>query len=182
MVENILFFYSQHSITAIIAIKSFIKNKLGYNYIKFAILFISIYFFSIDGDYGKGLFLKTYETIKLFSYSYDSSADFYKEISKIGINDYTKISDLNISTNNDNDNVYIILESFENTYFDTTFSSIVPYMQKLKENWNYIDIKQNIGSNWTSGSFYTLLTGMPAFFGGDANTIFQSSYKKKNTI
>ena len=178
-----LFFCSNFFYQQLVVLARFlfflIQNKIKFIYVKFIILFISLLFFFKNGEYSQGLLLRTFETIKLLSYSYDSSNSFYDEILDLGITQYTETKKLNISTKNNKDNVFIILESFETAFFDTTFSHILPYINNLKKDWNFIDIKQNIGSNWTVGSLYTLFTGMPAFFGGGyGNSIFKTAYKK----
>lgn len=75
--------------------------------------------------------------------------------------------------------IVISLESFERSFLSGKFASLTPNLQKLRKEWNYTDIKQNYGSGWTSGSLYTSLTGFPAYFGVQGNTIFQKAYESK---
>ena len=72
--------------------------------------------------------------------------------------------------------IIISMESIEQGFLNEKHSSITPNLNKLKSRWNYLNIKQNCGSGWTSGALYTYLTGFPAFFGAQGNSIFQKSY------
>ncbi|MCF4102112.1 sulfatase-like hydrolase/transferase [Gillisia sp. M10.2A] len=72
--------------------------------------------------------------------------------------------------------IVISLESLERGYLENKYSSLTPNLNKLKKEWNYSEMKQNLGSNWTSGSIYTSLTGFPAFFGVERNSVFQKAY------
>lgn len=72
--------------------------------------------------------------------------------------------------------IVISLESLEKAFLGGKFSDLTPNLQRLKNNWNYYDLNENHGSNWTSGSLYTCLTGFPAYFGTEGNEIFQNTY------
>ena len=60
--------------------------------------------------------------------------------------------------------IIISLESYEKGYLDSSMSNISPNLRQLKKEWTYFDMIPNAGSNWTSASLYTSLTGLPAFF------------------
>ena len=76
--------------------------------------------------------------------------------------------------------IVISLESIERSYLtEDKFKELTPNLRLLKNKWNYINLEQNYGSDWTSGSLYTYLTGFPSFFGLYGNSIFQSSYDSK---
>ena len=76
--------------------------------------------------------------------------------------------------------IVISLESFETAFLNHPDTSITSYFRKLKKNWNYFEIHQNLGSNWTAGSLYTLMTGFPALFGSKHNsTFFSNSFSSK---
>lgn len=72
--------------------------------------------------------------------------------------------------------IVISMESIERAFLNGKYSHLTPNLNKLKKEWNYVDMEQNTGSGWTSGSLYTYLTGFPAFFGHHENKIFQSTY------
>lgn len=72
--------------------------------------------------------------------------------------------------------IIISLESFELAFLeDEKFSKLTPNLRKLKSEWDFLKVYENHGSDWTSGSLYTSLTGLPAFFGLNGNNIFQNS-------
>ena len=75
-----------------------------------------------------------------------------------------------------NNIIIISMESLEKGYLNEKYSPITPNLKNLKDNWNYINMEQNGGSEWTSGSLYTCLTGFPAYFGAQGNSIFQTAY------
>lgn len=74
-------------------------------------------------------------------------------------------------------NILIIsMESLERGLLSKKYEHLTPNLNRLKKKWNAIDIYQNEGSSWTSGSLYTMMTGFPAFFGLDPNESFNDSY------
>lgn len=73
--------------------------------------------------------------------------------------------------------IIISMESLEMGFLKGKFASLTPNLQRLMKYWNFYPVQQNFGSEWTSGSLYTYLTGFPAFFGGHANEIFETAYK-----
>ena len=161
-----------------------VKKKYNINFGKINIMYafttfylVSIIFFSFEGKYdNKGLLLKTIETISFFTTNNNSS--FQKSLDEIGINNYVGLDSISAVGNN-KDIIIISLESFEAAYLTENFSHLTPFLNRLKNEWYYYDMKQNIGSNWTSGSLYTMFTGIPSFFGRIHNSIFQTAYKKE---
>ena len=73
--------------------------------------------------------------------------------------------------------IIISMESLEMGFLKGKFASLTPNLQRLMKYWSFYPVQQNFGSEWTSGSLYTYLTGFPAFFGGHANEIFETAYK-----
>jgi len=71
--------------------------------------------------------------------------------------------------------IIVSLESFERSFLEGKFADLTPNMQQLRKDWSYIDMQQNYGSEWTSGALYTCLTGFPAFFGANGNTVFKNT-------
>jgi lipoteichoic acid synthase len=155
-------------------------NKISF---KIKILFyivsiiISLKIFIFESKYNKkGIILKTIETISFFGTNNEYS--FQKSLKLLGMNDYTGLDQL-IASGNGKDFIIFSLESFEATFLTEKFSELTPFIQKLKNDWFYYNMNQNIGSNWTSGSLYTMFTGIPSFFATKHNSIFQSGYKKE---
>ena len=98
---------------------------------------------------------------------------------KYNMSDY--ITPDHIKCSSGNNIIVISMESLEKAFLNGKYASLTPNLNKLKNKWQYIEIKQNIGSSWTSGSLYTYLTGFPAFFGLPGNSIFQTAYNSNIT-
>ncbi len=100
--------------------------------------------------------------------------NFHDILEENGMSNYISPSQIEASAGK---NIIVIsLESLERGYLEGEYSSLTPNLNKLKNDWNYIKMNQNSGSNWTSGSIYTSLTGFPAFFGIERNNVFQKAY------
>ncbi len=105
----------------------------------------------------------------------NNSNDFKSTLAKYGMSDYVSPNELKASSSGKNI-IIISMESLEKGYLNGEFKSVTPNLNKLKNQWTYIDLEENPGSNWTSGSLYTLLTGFPGFFGTFHNGIFKDVY------
>ncbi len=100
--------------------------------------------------------------------------NFSEILEENGMSNYISPSQIEASAGK---NIIVIsLESLEHGYLEGEFSSLTPNLNQLKNDWNYVKMNQNSGSNWTSGSIYTSLTGFPAFFGIERNNVFQKAY------
>jgi len=105
--------------------------------------------------------------------------DFKETLNRNKIFDYITPNEIKISKGN---NIIVIsMESLERAFLNGKFTSLTPNLNRLKNCWNYFDLEQNKGSEWTSGSLYTYLTGFPAFFGVHGNSIFQTAYNSNIT-
>ena len=136
--------------------------RLGMVFISLTLIFYTINKSSIISD-----------TNTLFSIAYSNANPFQETLISLNMTDYVVPENVkSIATKN---LVVISLESLESSFLKEPYKQLTPELSRLKEEWTYIPIKQNIGSDWTSGSIYTMLTGIPAFFGVQANTIFKSS-------
>jgi len=154
------------------------KQKSDYSTItilKYFFLFFSIFIMTGSSNYEKkGLINKSYNFIKYLYISRDSKT-FNESLTALGMNDYKNHNELRVS--NGKKNIIVIsLESFEKAYLHNKLSHLTPNLSNLKNNWQYIDIEQNDGSDWTNGALYTLITGLPAYFGTHHNSIFTGSY------
>ena len=115
-----------------------------------------------------------YAARQLFSMYDTDTSGFEEALQKVGMESYTQPQDLRAEPGK---NIIILsLESLERGYLSDTINPLTPGLLHLKENWTYLDLEQNYGSNWTCASLYTLLTGFPAYFGLSGNTIFQEVY------
>lgn len=143
-------------------------------------IFIALFFLSLVGmSTRKGVFPKTGELIRLFSY--DNNASYAENIKALGLQKTIAISDLEVTSKNNKNIIILSLESFEKGYLSPKMAHLTPNLRKLKnsEDWSFIEINENEGSKWTSGSLYTTLTGYPAFFGGEHNHLFYYLYNSK---
>lgn len=129
--------------------------------------------------FSKSSFIEDTQTLSSIIYSKKPDSNFNDILEKHSITNYTLPHELEAKKGK---NIIIIsLESFEKGFLDHKFRSTTPNLQRLKKEWSYLDIHQNPGSNWTSGSLYTLLTGFPAFFGVEHNEIFQNTFHSEIT-
>lgn len=111
--------------------------------------------------------------LPIFTYN-NNTEDFDRVLKKYNMSDYVKPNEIECSAGN---NIIIIsMESLERGFLSEKFASLTPNLNQLKQEWNYFDLHPNKGSNWTSGSLYTCLTGFPAFFGYKGNDVFKSVY------
>lgn len=73
----------------------------------------------------------------------------------------------------------ISLESIEQGFLQTPLAELTPNLTRLSQQWTYFDqVPPLKGSDWTAGSMYTLLTGLPALFNQshfNNNHVFQGS-------
>ena len=150
-----------------------IDNRLSsYKLLIATILVASGVYMSLD----RGVF---FEANRLFSmYTTNSSSGFYKLASKLKLN-FTPVSKVEASIKERKNIIILSLESFEKGYLSDKMKHLTPNLRKLKanENWSYFEVNENEGSKWTSGSLYTVLTGLPAFFGSEHNSIFHNFYQ-----
>lgn len=72
--------------------------------------------------------------------------------------------------------IVLSLESLERGYLESPFEELMPNSQEIAKNHTYLKMEAQAGSSWTSGSMYTAITGVPAYFKtSNPNKIFQSA-------
>lgn len=163
-----IFYYSHIFLLKNSILKRIKKGFLRGAYTMSILLILTMLIFKSD-------FIKDSKT--LFSIVNTNNNNFEKVLQENNLNNYTKPSELKAKKGN---NIIVIsLESIERSFLNKKFSHLTPSLNKLKENWSYFDLEQNEGSGWTTGALYTMMTGFPAFFGIEGNSIFQSSYDSK---
>ena len=92
--------------------------------------------------------------------------------------DYTFTNQLEVTKGK---NIIVIsLESYEKGYLQENFKTLTPNLQRLKSNYQYFDMNQNDGGQWTTGSMYTYLTGVPMYLKG-ANNALENVVESKLT-
>jgi Sulfatase len=140
--------------------------------VKFLLIFTSL----ILLNFNKGVIPTSSELFKILN---SEEKDFTEALNAIGIDNY--ITPDNLKVNGGKNIVIISLESLEKGYLSDKMAQLTPSLRALKKNWNYYDMQENSGSDWTSGSLYTYLTGFPAFFNVNQNSIFQTAYQTNIT-
>ena len=155
-----------------VKIKKIIKFKKSY-------FLLLLTFFLIIFLPNKGIIKKLYEVNTVFSKSilYKNKND--KENNSIQYENFIKDSQLNkliskksLDAENKFNIIYIMLESFDYGLIKG-LKEITPNLNNLVEKWNFHKISEIDGCNWTVGSIYCLMTGLPSFFPFEKNKIFQ---------
>lgn len=95
-----------------------------------------------------------------------------------------KKQQLLVETTSGKNIIIISLESLERGYLHPSNKHITPFLQSLKESWNYTDMQITSGCTFTSASLYASLTGLPSFFAGYGNNYFHgaTNYKLINLL
>lgn len=75
--------------------------------------------------------------------------------------------------------IVIVLESMEKGLLEENFAHLTPNLRRLAQDWSFSDMNQIEGGSWTSGSLYTMMTGIPAFFRAPGNNKFLGSSGSK---
>ncbi|WP_193316047.1 sulfatase-like hydrolase/transferase [Flavicella marina] len=124
----------------------------------------------------KGVLFEANKLLQLYNTSTDFS---YKEIASRLKLKTTEIKDVEAFSAHKKNVIILSLESFEKGYLSDKMKHLTPNLRRLKTNndWTYFEVNENEGSKWTSGSLYTTLTGYPAFFGSEHNSIFQTFHQ-----
>ena len=118
-------------------------------------------------------------SIELMSMLDAKEESIQKTLHNLGFKEYTFPKDL---TAEKGKNIIVLsLESLEKGYLDGRLAHLTPNLNALKKEWNYYNMTPSKGSEWTSGSLYTSLTGLPAYFGVQGNSIFQKAYHSNIT-
>jgi glycerophosphoryl diester phosphodiesterase len=121
--------------------------------------------------FNMGILSNAYSVIKIMA---SNESSFKASLHNLNINNYVSASEVNAVKGK---NIIVIsLESFEKGYLSDAKDHLTPNMRSLARRWNYFDMSQTPGNGWTSGSLYAVLTGLPSYFKGDGNAVFQESY------
>ncbi|WP_055445246.1 sulfatase-like hydrolase/transferase [Lacinutrix himadriensis] len=98
---------------------------------------------------------------------------------KIDEKDYVYAKDLKAEKGK---NIVVIsLESYERGFLEDDLKKLTPNLNAFKNKYSFFNMNQGDGSEWTTGSMYTYLTGTPMFFKGQGNSIFQNAVASKIT-
>ncbi len=104
---------------------------------------------------------------------------FHQSLRQLGISPLTYQTADRIEATAGKNIIVISLESLERGFMLPPFSDLTPQLQELSKEHTFLSMHQNPGSGWTSGSMYTTITGMPAFFKSTGNEVFQNTYQSK---
>ncbi|MDN5210840.1 sulfatase-like hydrolase/transferase [Fulvivirgaceae bacterium BMA12] len=115
-----------------------------------------------------------YKALDLLAMTKVKSADFEQVLKKLGMKNY--IGPAELEARPGKNVIVVFLESCERGYLSDKMAHLTPNMRSLKIQWTYYNMQQTPGSQWTSGSLYTSLTGFPSFFDTGINATFQSTY------
>ncbi len=77
--------------------------------------------------------------------------------------------------------IVLSLESMEKGYLGEKLKHLTPNLSELAKDHTLFNMKQSPAGGWASASMYTVITGVPAFFGTHGNSVFQNSYENKLT-
>ena len=139
------------------------------------ILLLSFLFLSFNDN----IFYNIYET---YSLRKSNTYTLKKALEQLPIDNANELLSNEVSSKAGKNIIFLSLESFEKGFIKER-PDLTPFLNKLKNEYYYYDLKPTIGGDWTSASAYMALTGMPAYFGEDGNNIFQGSQKYKlNTL
>jgi lipoteichoic acid synthase len=185
MVMSIFFYY--------VLITSFSKYQILLNNLKKAhkikkipfitieIITVSLSIYLMCGESSenvKGLLTKKIEAFRLMNG--ENHLPFLSSLKTLKMDDYV-LKDEIIAKSIGKNIITISLESFETAFVNLPDPILTSYFQYISNNWKYIKINPNIGSNWTVGSIYSTMTGMPALFGLKHNSVFNNSVKSRLT-
>jgi lipoteichoic acid synthase len=136
------------------------------------VIFVSIGLMSLPG----GVLFTSFQLLSMLN---TDSKTFNEALSDVGMEDY--VLPENIESHKGKNVIILSLESLEKGYLKDEIKHLTPCLRSLKQEWDYFDLKQSFGAEWTSGSLYTTLTGLPAFFGIEGNSIFQKAFHSNIT-
>jgi len=141
-------------------------------YYRYGLIIVSMIVLSFDG----GVISNVIDTVRILN---ADDASFEVALHNLGMDHYIPVD--GIEAQEGKNIIVISLESYEKGYLSEAKAHLTPNMRSLAKRWNYYDMKQTSGSGWTSASLYTYLTGLPAFFKGNGNLVFQKSQDSRIT-
>ncbi len=155
-----------------------IKFKKILNFKKSYFLFIILFFLIILLP-NKGVLKKLYEVNKIYNQSNIYSKKINKENNQTGFENFIENNQLSklslkesLISKKKLNIIYLILESVDYGLI-SGLPELTPNLNKLTRKWNFRKVKEIDGCNWTVGSIYCLMTGIPAYFPFEKNKIYQ---------
>lgn len=173
--EGIFLFLALIAVTFLIKFGShYLRKKILRKGIAAILLIIGIGILGLPG----GIINNAYSTAKL---KFSKRVSFTNALTglTIGANEYIKPE--NVKAIAGKNIIVLSLESFEKAYLSDKLKHLTPNLRRLAEKHNYYPMHQTPAGGWTSASMYTALTGVPAFFKNDGNSVFQNTNEHKLT-
>ena len=137
----------------------------------------------------EGIIHNIYEIYKLKNAVVN--ANFQESLKSLSSNNnlYISSDSIKIQHNLDTNNVVskpkniivISMESLEKGYLSDNLAHLTPNLRKMAKEMTFFNMEMGSGSDWTTGSIYTELTGFPCFFKNQNNEIFQGVNDTKIT-
>lgn len=140
-------------------------------------LFAIVFCFAIMSFEG-GAFGNIYHVVKL---NLTSDKSFDKSLVDLGIKPSQYILPEDIKATPGKNIIVISLESLERGYLSDQLDHLTPNLKQMSQKMTFFEMAQAPGSEWTAGSIYTEITGLPCYFKNSGNEIFQSSSDIKIT-
>ncbi|MEM7102866.1 MAG: sulfatase-like hydrolase/transferase [Bacteroidota bacterium] len=105
----------------------------------------------------------------------EEGMSFGKALTAVGIPESKYVYPNQVKASKGKNIIVIYVESLELGYLKNT--DLTPNLNRLSKNMNLIPLNMGPGSDWSAGSFYTGISGLPAFFsfGAGGNAIFQNT-------
>lgn len=101
--------------------------------------------------------------------------DFSQALKDLGIDPEQYVVAEDIEATAGKNIIVLSLESFERGYLEAPLEHLTPNLRKFGSSNTLLPMRQNDGSQWTTGSMYTVMTGMPSYFKSEGNEIFQDT-------
>lgn len=130
----------------------------------------------IGMSFREGIIHNIYRVVQIIS-APDKKLTESMEALNIPVDEYTFPAQ--ISASGGKNLIVLVVESMEKGFLQKEFLHLTPHLQKLAEEWTYFNMKQIEGGAWTSGSLFTMMTGIPAFFRAPGNKKFLGSSGSK---
>ena len=74
--------------------------------------------------------------------------------------------------------IFISLESLDSGFIEST-PELTPNLNRIKKEYNYLEINQTPGCDWSIAALYCLMTSVPSFFPFEPNKIFEGVAESK---
>ncbi len=101
---------------------------------------------------------------------------FPRALERIGIDSASYVDADNVAAHPGKNIVVISMESLERGFItgDGLAADLTPNLRRLRREWTFFPHMPQIpGTGWTAASMYAVQTGLPAFFSGHQNDLFQ---------